>query len=324
MKTRLALAALGLGLLCLSSSGQVKVNEKFQPYEKVAGGVTGRLTTKGSDTMNQLVTLWGEGFKRNYNAVDIEVDGKGSGIAPPALIEGTATFGPMSREMKNDEISKFKNKYGFPPTGLRTSIDMLAVFVNKDNPLKGLTLAQVDAIFSKTRKAGHKEVKTWGDLGLKGEWENKPISLYGRNSASGTYGYFKEHALQNGDFKPEVKEQPGTGGVVDGVAKDKYAIGYGGIGYRTSDIKPLALAKAEDDEPCPAEPEKAYSGEYPLARPLYLYVNYKPGSNLDPLRREFILYIFSRDGQEDVVKAGYLPVKPGTAEQSLKSVGLKK
>ena len=311
--------------LLLSSSlaaQSVQVDAKLPAY-KPAQGVSGSIKSVGSDTMNNEMTLWAEGFKSRYPNVQIEIEGKGSSTAPPALIEGTATFGPMSREMKSKEIDDFEKKFGYKPVGLPTSIDMLAVYVHKDNPLKGLTLPQVDAIFSKNRAGGYeKDIVTWGDLGLTGEWASKPISLYGRNSASGTYGYFKEHALYKGDYKDAVKEQPGSSAVVQAVASDKYAIGYSGIGYKTADVRAIPLALKEGETVVEAKPENAYSGTYPLARFLYLYVNYKPGTELDPLRHEFVRYVFSKEGQSDVVKDGYYPVTAEIANKALASVGI--
>jgi phosphate transport system substrate-binding protein len=293
----------------------------YAPEAKVAGS----LKSIGSDTMNNEMALWAEGFRGFHPEVKIEVEGKGSSTAPPALIAGTSNFGPMSRQMKSKEIDEFEKRFGYQPVQLRTSIDMLAVYVHKDNPIEGLTLQQVDAIFSKTRKGGGtKDITTWGDLGLTGEWKDKPISMYGRNSASGTYGYFKKHALFKGDYKNEVKEQPGSSSVVQGIASDKYGIGYSGIGYMTSDVRavPLSADTGADAEYMAAVPENAYSGDYPLARFLYLSVNYKPGSRLDDLRREFVRFIFSTEGQEVVVKDGYLPVPASVAREELASVGI--
>jgi phosphate transport system substrate-binding protein len=305
-----------------SAAQTVQLDPNLAPYKAVQG-VSGTIKSIGSDTMNNEMALWAEGFKKVYPNVQVEIEGKGSSTAPPALIAGTTHFGPMSREMKEKEIDDFEKAFGYKPTGLPSSIDMLAVYVHKDNPIKGLTLQQVDAIFSKTRKGGHPaEIKTWGDLGLSGEWADKPISLYGRNSASGTYGYFKEHALFKGDFRDDVKEQPGSSSVVQGVASDRYAIGYSGIGYKTADVRALPLAAAAGQPHVEAVPENAYSGEYPLARFLYLYVNHKPGSQLDPLRREFVRYVFSKEGQSDVIKDGYYPVTAEIAQQALASVGI--
>lgn len=303
-------------------TAQVKVDPALPDYKPVSG-VSGSLKSVGSDTMNNEMTLWAEGFMRHYPSLKIEIEGKGSSTAPPALIAGTSQFGPMSRAMKDAEVADFEKKYGYKPVSLPTSIDMLAVYVNKDNPIKGLSLQQVDAIFSKTRKGGYpSDIRTWGQAGLVSEWASKPISLYGRNSASGTYGYLKKNALFGGDYKDEVKEQPGSSSVVQGVASDKFGIGYSGIGYKTADVRAVPLA-VEGDDFVAAEPANAYSGEYPLARFLYLYVNHKPGTELDPLRREFIRYIFSKQGQQDVVKDGYYPVPASIAKKALADLGIK-
>lgn len=324
MKTlELGPAAAGLLLLLTGTAAaqQVEVDPELPEYEPTTG-VSGNIVSVGSDTMNNLMTLWAEGFKRAYPNVQIEIEGKGSSTAPPALIAGKSTFGPMSRMMKSKELDDFKKAFGYEPTPLPTSIDMLAVYVHKDNPIRGLSLQQVDAVFSKTRNGGHaKNVATWGDLGLTGEWKNKPISLYGRNSASGTYGYFKKHALFKGDYKDSVKEQPGSSSVVQGVASDEYGIGYSGIGYDTADVRALPLS-LEGSEYVEATDTNAYTGRYPLARFLYLYVNHEPGTRLDPLRAEFLKYSFSRQGQQDVVKDGYFPVTADIARRSLLEVGV--
>jgi phosphate transport system substrate-binding protein len=317
-------AALVLPRMSVPAYAQVKVDPKLPEYKPVQG-VSGSLKSVGSDTMNNEMTLWAEGFTKLYPNLQPEIEGKGSSTAPPALIAGTAQFGPMSRPMKSQEIDEFKKKFGYEPVALSTSIDMLAVYVHKDNPIKGLTLQQVDAIFSKSRKGGFdKEIRTWGDLGLEDKaWAAKPIALYGRNAASGTYAYFREHALFNGDFRNDVKEQPGTASVVQGVGGDKYAIGYGGIGYKTADVRALPLAKNAKAKFIPAEPNFGYTGQYPMARFLFVYVNYQPGNSLDPLRREFIRYIFSQQGQSDVIRSGNLPIGQKIAKDSLASVGIK-
>ena len=316
-------AAFGISLaVACAACAQTTADPRIPEYKPV-GGVSGNMKSIGSDTMNNLMALWAEGFHRFYPNVQVEVEGKGSTTAPPALISGAAHFGPMSRPMKQAEIDKFEERFGYKPAGLPSSIDMLAIYVHKDNPIQSLTMRQLDAIFSKTRKGGYeKDIQTWGDLGLSGEWADKPISLYGRNSASGTYGYVKEHALLNGDYKDTVKEQPGSSSVVQGVASDKYAIGYSGIGYKTADVRAVPLAKNAKAKAIEAIPENAYKGEYPMARFLYIYVNYKPGSELDPLRREFIKYVFSQQGQQDVIKDGYYPIPAPIAAKALASVGI--
>ena len=298
----------------------VRVDPAIASYEKTSG-VSGNLSSVGSDTMNNLMTLWGETFSRLYPNVKLQVEGKGSSTAPPALIEGTAQFGPMSRQMKPTEIDAFEKKFGYKPTEIRTSFDALAVYVHRDNPLDRLTLAQVDAAFSKTRKRGApKDAAAWGDLGLTGDWAARPISLYGRNSASGTYGFFKEHVLKNGDYKDTVKEQPGSASVVQGVTNDRYGMGYSGIGYKTSGVKVLALAEKEGGTFSSGSYDDVVSGAYPLARFLYIYVNRAPGKPLDPLVHEFLKLVLSREGQEVVVKDGYLPLTVGIVSEERRKI----
>ena len=286
----------------------VKIDPAIEGYKKTSG-VSGNLSSVGSDTLNNLMTLWAEGFQKEYPSVKIQIEGKGSSTAPPALIAGTAQLGPMSRTMKDTEIDEFEKKYGYKPTAIRVALDGLAVFVNKDNPIEKLTLPQLDAIFSKSRKGGYeKDVTNWGDLGLTGAWAGQPISLYGRNSASGTYGYFKEHALYKGDYRDTVKEQPGSASVVQGVTEDEYGIGYSGIGYKTSGVKALRIATKDGADYSEPTYESVESGKYPLARYLYIYVNKVPNKPLDPIVREFVKYVLSKEGQEIVVKDGYLPL----------------
>ncbi len=305
-----------------SAYSQIEMDPNLPEYQ-VVQGVSGSIKSVGSDTMNNLMALWSEGFQSYYPNVTVEIEGKGSSTAPPALIAGTANFGPMSRAMKSAEIDEFEKKFGYEPVQLPVSLDMLAVYVNKDNPLKGLSLPQVDAIFSKNRLGGYPtNITKWGQLGLTGVWENLPISVYGRNSASGTYGFFKDHALFKGDFKDSVKEQPGSSAVVQGVASDKGGIGYSGIGYITADVRAVPLSFDESGEYQEAVAANAYSGEYPLSRFLWLYVNYKPGSQLDPLRREFVKYIVSKDGQQNVIKDGYYPLSAELAKDILRMVGI--
>jgi len=316
----LGTALLAAGASAAAADEAIKVDPALPAYQKVSG-VSGTLNSIGSDTMNNLMTYWAEGFAKFYPSVKIQVEGKGSSTAPPALIARTAQLGPMSRPMKNTEIDSFEAAFKYKPTEIRTALDSLAVYVNRDNPLQALSLQQVDAIFSKTRALGEKDdISKWGQLGLTGDWAAKPISLYGRNSASGTYGFFKEHALGNGDFKDNVKEQPGSASVVQGVTEDKAGIGYSGIGYRTSGVRPLALSEKDGGTAIAPTPENVYSGDYPLTRFLYVYINKDPNKPLDPLMREFVTFVLSREGQEVAVKDGYLPIPAAVAAEELKKI----
>src|SRR5262245_44531320 len=303
-----------------NAAGPPTLDPGLGSYTAVSG-VSGNISSVGSDTLNNLMTLWAETFNKFYPNAKVQIEGKGSSTAPPALIAGTAQLGPMSREMKGSEVDGFEKKYGYKPTQIRTSVDALAVWVNKDNPIKCLTIPQADAIFSKSRRHGYKEdIRTWGQLGLTGEWASRPISLFGRNSASGTCGFFKEHTLKNGDFKDEVKEQPGSASVVQGITVDRFAMGYSGIGYATAGVRAVPLAEKEGAKCYEADADHAYAGSYPLARFLYVYVNRAPGKTLDPLTREFVKLVLSKEGQEAVIKDGYFPVTAGIAKEELNKV----
>lgn len=298
----------------------VQVDESLPRYKK-AKGVKGTLNSIGSDTILNMMTLWAEGFKALYPDVKIQIEGKGSSTAPPALIEGTAQLGPMSRKMKSEETDKFEDKYGYSPTAISIAMDALAIYVHKDNPISKLTFEEADAIFSSTRKRGHKEdIKTWDQLGLKGGFTNKPISVFGRNSASGTYGYFKDDVLKKGDYKNIIKEQPGSASVVQGVSEDKYAIGYSGIGYKTSGVKALALAEKNGEPYYDANFENVKDGNYPLSRNLYIYVAKNPSKEMDLLVKEFLKFVLSYEGQQIVVKDGYLPLSKTEVTKQLKKI----
>jgi phosphate transport system substrate-binding protein len=319
MRGVMAFALVAVVSTAVATSGQVKLDPDLAGY-KVVSGVSGNISSVGSDTLNNLMTHWAESFQKFYPNAKVQIEGKGSSTAPPALISGTAQLGPMSREMKGTEVDAFEKKYGYKPTPIRTSVDALAIFVNKDNPLKCLSYKQIDGIFSKSRRQGGEDVATWGQLGLTGDWASKPISLYGRNSASGTYGFFKEHTLKNGDFKDTVKEQPGSAAVVQGVTVDRFAVGYSGIGYATAGVRAVPLTEKDGGKCVEATADNAYSAAYPLARFLYVYVNKAPGKPLDPLTREFVKLIVSREGQEGVVKDGYFPIPATIAKEELNKI----
>jgi len=320
MKIQGLVAALGLSL-GLIASAQAAVDAKLPTYEKTSG-VSGSLSSVGSDTLNNLMTFWAEAFKKQYPNVNLQIQGAGSSTAPPALEQGTANLGPMSRTMKDAEVQAFEKKYGYKPTAVPVAVDALAVFVHKDNPIKGMSMPLVDAVFSSTRKCGmEKNVTKWGQAGLSGAWANRDLQLYGRNSVSGTYGYFKEHALCKGDFKNNVNEQPGSASVVQSVATSINGIGYSGIGYKTSGVRAVPL-KGGDGEFYEANEKNALSGKYPLARFLYVYVNKAPNKPLRPLDAEFLKMVLSKQGQEIVEKDGYIPLPYAEVKKVRARLGL--
>jgi len=317
-----ALAVAGLTIVAAQgfAAGPPKLDPALPAYKAVPG-ISGNVNSIGSDTLNNLMTLWAESYSKFYPNVKIQIEGKGSATAPPALIAGTAQLGPMSRPMKGSEIDQFEKKFGYKPTPVRVAVDALAVYVNKDNPITCMTMAQADAVFSKSRRHGYTEnVKTWGQLGLGGEWASRPLSIYGRNSASGTYGFFKEHALKNGDFKDEVKEQPGSASVVQGVTVDRFGIGYSGIGYATAGVRAVPLAAKQGGTCFEATADNAYSGDFPLSRFLYIYVNRAPGKPVEPITREFVKMVMTKEGQEVVIKDGYFPIPASIAKEEVTKV----
>jgi phosphate transport system substrate-binding protein len=314
-----SLALVALTATAVTAQAANSVDAKIPAYA-VTSGVSGNLNSVGSDTLNNLMTFWSEGFKAHYPNVKIQVEGKGSGTAPVALASGVAQVGPMSREMKSTEIAAFAAKFGHKPTRIPVAVDALAVFVHKDNAAKGLSLKQVDGIFASTRKRGGQDVVTWGDLGQKGALAGKTVSAFGRNSASGTYGYFKEVALKNGDFKDTVKEQPGSSSVVQGIAADVGAIGYSGIGYATSGVRALALSSDESGNFVEPTYANCLNGTYPLSRYLYVYVNKAPSKPMDKLTSEFITFVLSKQGQEIVIKDGYFPLPADVADEGRASL----
>ena len=305
-----------------TASAATKVDADLPEYQK-ASGISGNVSSVGSDTLANLMTLWAEGFKRFYPNVNIQIQAAGSSTAPPALTEGTSNLGPMSRKMKDKELESFEAKYGYKPTAIPVAIDALAVYVHKDNPISGLSIQDVDAIFSSTRKCGGSQsIDTWGKAGLSGAWVNRDVQLFGRNSVSGTYGYFKDEALCKGDYKNTVNEQPGSASVVQSVATSINGIGYSGIGYKTSSVRAVPLSKKVGATPVEATPENAVTGKYPLSRYLYIYVNKAPNKPLAPLDREFIKLILSKAGQEVVVKDGYIPLPSIVVTRQLAKLGL--
>lgn len=321
MKLKNLVAGMGIALLSVVANSASALDANLTEYKKTTG-ISGNFSSTGSDTLANMMTFWAEEYKRQYPNVNIQIQAAGSSTAPPALTEGTSNFGPMSRKMKSKEIEAFEKRYGYKPTEIRVAVDALAVFVHKDNPIKGLTIKDVDAVFSSTRKCGaEKDIVRWGDVGLTGDWAEKDIQLYGRNSVSGTYGYFKKKALCKGDFRNNVNEQPGSASVVQSISSSVNAIGYSGIGYKTSGVRTVPLA-AKGDNFVDATMENVSSGKYPLSRFLYIYVNKHPNKPLSPIEAEFLKMVLSKDGQAIVEKDGYVPLTAKIAEAELKKLGL--
>ena len=321
MNRKLTALGAAVALAFTASAAVADVDPNLPDYQRVSG-ISGNLSSVGSDTLNNLMTLWAEEFANFYPNVNIQIQGAGTSTAPPALIEGTSNFGPMSRPMRDSEQRAFEDRYGYPATVVPVAIDLLAVYVNRDNPIEGMTIEQVDAVFSSTRRCGGAEdITRWGQLGLTGSWSNRDITLYSRNAVSGTYGYFRQHALCDGDFKATINEQPGSASVVQGVTESLNGIGYSGIGYTTSGVRAINLGKEGGDYFAPTG-ENATTGDYPLARFLYLTVNKHPNRDLAPREAEFLRMVLSREGQEVVRRDGFIPLPAAVAERTRKQLGL--
>ena len=299
-----------------------QIDPALRKYQ-VAHGPTGLVRSVGSDTMVSLMHLWTEKFKSYYRGVRTEVEGQGSAKAMPALIEGTSSFGPMSRPLKFSEIEELEDRFGYKPTVLPVGIDLVGLFVHRDCPLEAISLDQADAIFSSTRRRGHPPIMTWGELGLVGEWAKEPIVLYGRNAASGTYGFFKDQVLNEGDFRPDVLEQPGSSALISAIGGNRFAMGYSGMGGISDGVKALMISERKGATGIRPSHDNALNGTYPLARYLFLTINHKPNSRLDPTRREFLRFVYSQDGQALVVQDGYLPINAIVADDALNDVGIK-
>ncbi|CAI1097372.1 Phosphate-binding protein pstS precursor [Serratia rubidaea] len=305
---------IGLCLLLLCSFGL-----RAQPD----GMLSGNLSSVGSDTLANLMSLWAQDFSQHYPNINLQMQAAGSSTAPTALAAGAAQLGPMSRPMKAAELAAFEQRYGYAPLAVPVAVDALVVLVHQDNPLPGLNLGQLDQIFSATRRCGAAAaLDNWGQLALPGAWAQRSIQRFGRNSASGTYGYFKLRALCGGDFMARVNELPGSASVVQAVSGSLNSIGYASIGFRASGVRLLPLAE-RGDRYVPPSVANVRNGSYPLARYLYIYINKAPQRPLEPLTAAFLDRVLSAQGQALVNQDGYLPLSPETLRKTRLELGLK-
>ncbi|KKO45486.1 phosphate ABC transporter substrate-binding protein [Arsukibacterium ikkense] len=291
------------------------------PTEVVAAPA-GNLSSVGSDTLQQVMQLWGEEYQRRHPAVSFQLQSNGSSTAPVALIEGTAGLGPMSRVMRQSELQQFAQRFGYLPTAVPVAIDLLAIYVHPDNPLTQISMQQLDAIFSINRRCGAAaDIQRWGELGLTGSWQSRFINMYSRNSVSGTYGYFKQHVLCNGDIKARTNQMAGSSAMLRAISQSVAGIGYSGIGYATPEVKVLPLLVADGEAVSPTA-KNALAGRYPLARRLYIYINLVPGKPLAANERAFFDLVLSPAGQQLARKDGFLPLPDELLNQWRVSLGL--
>jgi phosphate transport system substrate-binding protein len=311
----------GILSIAIGASFAHALDLELSPYKPVAS-LSGKLKSVGSDTMLHEMELWAEGFIDMYPSVQIEIEGKGSNTAPQALLAGESQLAPMSRQMSPDEIDSFQSKFGYKPTGVLVAVDALAIYVNKYNPIQCLSIEQLQRIFAADVHNGGKSAKTWGDVGITGEWATHPIVVFGRNSLSGTYKFFKQNVLEGGDFSETVQQQPGSEAVVYAVGGDIDAIGYSGIGYKTDEVRAIPIAPNDSKKCIDAGFENTYTRKSPLARGLYVYLLKDPKTPIDTLSGEFVKYVLSRDGQSQAKKGGYYPITRNIREHELTRLGL--
>jgi len=295
------LAALGLAWLLLG----LPLASWAQSQGPSASGTLG---TVGSDTMAGLMLRWGEALTTEHPDINVQFQASGSASAPPALLAGTTRIGPMSRRMTDEERDAFVERYGYPPLELRVARDALIVIVHRHNPLPAISLKDVDAIFSTTRACGsERSVSRWEALTPGDEGPSGPIALHGRNITSGTYGLFRQRLLCDGDFRPDISEYMGASAVVAAVGESYAAMGYSGYNHLTPSVRALPLATEQGNAVPPSE-TAIQSGEYPLSRYLYVYVNLPPGESLPSAERAFLDLVMSAEGQQITRAAGFVPL----------------
>jgi len=290
-----------------------------EKYKKV-NGIYGTIKVSGSTTMSNLMALWCNDFSDIYHDANCIVESFGSRKVPTDLAIGKIDIGMMSEPMSGADIVDFKNAYGYDPTGIKVAIDMIAVLVNRENPIDCLTIADLDGIYSDTYLCkGATGITTWGDLNLDGKWKNAPINMHGRTPLSATYDVFKSLVLCDGSYKDNVKEMASSRDIIDFVSKDEFSIGYSGSGYLNSSVKAVNVGQSKNN--CyPPDYKNATSKQYPLTRDLYLYFRESSSNSMKKITIEFLNYILSKDGQKAVIEARLVTLPASVISQEKKKV----
>lgn len=280
----------------------------------------GVIRSIGSSTVSGLVNAWADAFSKLHPGASVEVSGGGSSTATPALLNSACDIAPMSRPMNDAELAQFKQKFGYEPLRIVIAIDALAVFVHKDNPIEALSLTQLDAMFSATRKRGGSPVDTWGDLGLTGEWAERPVQLFGFGDLTGGYALFRDLVLDGGEYSAAMKAEPGSSAIVSAAGAYRGAVGFASQYFATARTRMVPII---GDDGVPHEPTEAtcIEGSYPLARRLFIYVNKKPGEPLPPNTTEFLAYVLSRQGQATATELGMFALPPELARDQIIAIG---
>ena len=285
----------------------------------------------GADVMDEITLGWVRLFRKAYPRLSVTMEARASGTGGPALTDGRAELAPVGRELLPAEERAFVEKFGYKPLAIKVATGSVGslgktatsvIFVDKDNPLQGLTMAQLDAIYSKTRLRGHADIRTWGDVGLKGDWAARPIHLYGLKPVNGIEQFLKQRLLLGGDYRDGIEFVKGKGFThAFTVAAEDMAHKPGGLTYAllsnvTSNVKVLPIAEKEGTPFLAPTVENVYSHAYPLSRFVYIFVNRPPGKALEPKVKEFLQLVLSREGQDIVAREGvYIPLTPETVRE---------
>lgn len=290
-----------------TEAAPITVDARLADYRRV-DKLDGKIRSVGSSTLSNLINRWSEAFKLLYPTVEVDITGGGSSIAVAALLENRADLAPMSRPMNAKELSDFEAKFGYPPTRITVALDAIAIYVNKSNPLEALTLTQLDSVFSASHKRGGESIKTWGQLGLSGEWADLDIQPKGPAKTHGMYTVFKEMVMGNGEYRYDLKSEPVSTSIVQNVGAEKSAIGFASYFFSSRRTRPLALSPTDGGPYFLPTQQNCLAGKYPLARFLYVYVNKKPGTTLNAVTGHFLGFICSKQGQETSAKEGNYPL----------------
>jgi phosphate transport system substrate-binding protein len=292
---------------------QAVAAEEPAAYEPVPH-LNGIINSVGASTTTNLVARASTQFKRIYPDVKLQVSAGLTSIGPPALLEGLADIVPMSRPLTPQEIRAFQAKYGYPPTEINVAADALAIYVEKRNPLPGLTLTQLDGIFSAVPRRGGASIETWGQAGLTGEWANRHISLYGYGPEDGVNQVFRQRVLDGGEYRLAMLVEPAGSSIVQGVAADPPGIGCASIFFLSRRVRAVPLAGTDGRFYDPTV-ENVQAGTYPLIRYLSICVNKPPHRPLRGSAAEFLRFLLSREGQQVVAAEGNIPLDPNTLRQ---------
>jgi phosphate transport system substrate-binding protein len=285
----------------------IVVDPAIADYKRLPD-LAGKVRSVGSSTLSNILNRWADEFKLIYPNIAFDVQGGGSGIAPPALLEGRADLAPMSRPMTDKELGDFQKKFGHAPTRLTVALDAIAIYVNKHNPLKQITLKQLDGVFSISHKRGGEPIKVWGQLGLTDLWSDRAITIKAPARTHGMYTVFKEMVLEGGDYRLDLRAEPVSTSIVQGVGADTTAIGFASYFFSTRRTRALAVAANEGGPFFAPTQQNCLEGKYPLSRLLYVYVNKTSKAPISPAADQFLRFICSKQGQEAAANEGNFPL----------------